>query len=80
MQDLELEVIDYTYLISADVEEGIQGAPSSASADDEILIEIQEIKDILVENIDIAKDFVGVGFGVMLGIVVGYTIMRFLGR
>lgn len=47
---------------------------------EEILFEIRETKNILVENIEVAKEFVGIGFGVMLGIVVGYTIMRFLGR
>lgn len=79
---------------SADVEEGIKGAPSSQSADsgditsvlndiyaknDEILLEIQEIKDIVIENIDMAKDFVSVGFGVLIGVVVGYIILKFLG-
>lgn len=80
---------------SADVEEGIQGVPSSESADfeditsvlndiyaknDEILLEIQEIKNIVIENIDMAKDFVSVGFGVLMGVIVGYIILKFLGR
>lgn len=46
----------------------------------EILEEIQDTKSMLIENIDMAKDFVGIGFGVMIGIVVGYVIIKFLGR
>lgn len=46
----------------------------------EILEEIQDAKNIMVDDIKMAKDFVGIGFGVLLGVVVGYVILRFLGR
>lgn len=46
----------------------------------EILLEIQDTKNILIDNISMAKDFVGIGFGVLLGVIVGYVILRFLGR
>ena len=46
----------------------------------EILEEIQDTKNMLIDNISMGKDFVGIGFGVLLGVVVGYVIMRFLGR
>lgn len=47
---------------------------------EEILLEIQDTKDIMVENIDMAKDFISIGFGVLMGVIVGYVILKFLGR
>ena len=51
----------------------------SDEKNEEILQEIQDTKNIMLNDIKMAKDFVGIGFGVMIGIVVGYIILKFIG-
>lgn len=58
----------------------LQDLKVSDEKNQEILEEIQDAKNIMIDNINMAKDFVGIGFGVLLGLVVGYVILRFLGR
>jgi len=52
----------------------------SDEKNEEILQEIQDTKNIMLNDIKMAKDFVGIGFGILLGVVVGYVILKFLGR
>ena len=58
----------------------LQDLKVSDDKNEEILLEIQDAKNIMIDNISMAKDFVGIGFGVLLGVVVGYVILKFLGR
>lgn len=45
---------------------------------EEILTEIQDTKMMITDNIDMSKEFVSVGFGVLIGVIVGYVSLKFL--